>query len=79
MTLEEAIKWIADIFEEPVERITPETTQAMIAAWDSLGILTLMARLNEDFDILLAESELQEMKSVNDVLETMKRHGKLNY
>lgn len=78
MTQEEAIKWIADIFEEPIERITPETSRMEVNAWDSLGILTLMARFDEDLSILLAESELQEMKSVGDILETLKRHGKLS-
>lgn len=78
MTQEEAIQWIADIFEELIERITPETSRIEVNAWDSLGILTLMARFDEDLNILLSETELQEMKSVSDILETLKRHGKLS-
>lgn len=78
MTREDAIKWIADIFEEPSERMTPDTPRSEITAWDSLGVLTLMARFDEDLSILLSETELQEFHRIGDVLEAMKRHGKLN-
>jgi acyl carrier protein len=78
MTREDAIKWIADIFEEPAERMTPDTPRSEITAWDSLGVLTLMARFDEDLSILLSEAELQEFHNIGDVLEAMKRHGKLN-
>jgi acyl carrier protein len=78
MNQTEALAWIADIFEEPLENITPETPRSALNAWDSLGILTLMARFDEDFNVQLTESELQELRSVGDVLDTLKRHGKLN-
>lgn len=78
MTREDAIKWIANIFEEPAERMTSDTPRSEITAWDSLGVLTLMARFDEDLSILLSEAELQEFHRIGDVLEAMKRHGKLN-
>jgi acyl carrier protein len=78
MTFEEALKWIADIFEEPVEHIRAETPRSEIKAWDSLGFLTLMARFDEDLGVLLEDSELQGMNNVVDVLDTMRKHGKLN-
>ena len=77
MTTDEALEWIAELFEESVENITPETPRVDIPAWDSLGILTLMARLDEDFEILLEEEEVQELRSVNDILEALRRYGKL--
>ena len=77
MTELEAIAWLADILEESPESVTPETPRDEIPAWDSLGILTLMARLDEDFEILLEEEEVQELRGVNDILEALKRHGKL--
>ena len=77
MNIEEALEWIAELYEESVENITPETPRDEIPAWDSLGILTLMARLDEDFEILLEEEEVQELRGVNDILEALKRHNKL--
>ncbi len=78
MNTEEALEWIADLFEEPVENIKPETPRDAIPAWDSLGILTLMARLDEDFEILLEEEEVQQLRSVNDILQALERHEKID-
>jgi acyl carrier protein len=78
MTPQDAIAWLADIFEEPPSNLTPVSARTDIPAWDSLGVLTLMARLDEDFGILLVEGELQALKSVGDVLDLLRRHGHLN-
>jgi acyl carrier protein len=77
MTHGQALKWIADIFEEPVEAIKPETLRSDIKAWDSLGTLTLMARLDEDCGILLTADDILQFKAVGDLLDMMKRHGQL--
>ena len=78
MTTNEAIAWIADVFEESPDEINPDTPRDEIPAWDSLGVLTLMSRLDEDFDILLTDDEVQELRCVNDILEALKRHNKLD-
>jgi len=78
MTLEEALTWISDLFEESVEDINPETLKEDIPAWDSLGVLTLMADLDENFDILLTEEEMQDLQKVNDIFEILRRNGKLD-
>jgi acyl carrier protein len=77
MTTEQALAWIADIFEEPVEAIKPKTPRSDIKAWDSLGTLTLMARLDEDCEILLNADDILLIKTVGDLLDMMKRHGQL--
>jgi acyl carrier protein len=77
MNTDEALVWIADLFEKSPENINAETPRAEIAAWDSLGILTLMSRLDEDFEILLSDEEVQQLRSVNDILAALRRYGKL--
>ena len=37
MTYEDALAWIADIFEESRENIHPELKRNEIETWDSLG------------------------------------------
>ena len=78
MTKEEALEWIADLFEESVEDIQPETLKKDIPAWDSLGILALMASLDEDFNILLTDDEMQELRKVDDIFELLRRNGNLD-
>lgn len=73
----EALAWVAEVFEVPVEKIRPETRRDEIEAWDSLGILTLMARLDEDYHILLTEEEIQQLQSVGDILNFLRNRGRL--
>ena len=71
----EILAWVAEVFETPVEKIRPETKRDEIDAWDSLGILTLMARMDEDFHILLTEEEIQQLKSVGDIIDVLRKHA----
>lgn len=76
-TLQEALAWVAGVFEAPLEKIRPETKRDEIDTWDSLGILTLIARLDEDFQFLLTEEEIQRLRSVEDILDLLRKHGVL--
>jgi acyl carrier protein len=77
MTQQEAITWIARVFETSAEQLTPDTPREAVAAWDSLGVLTLMASLDGEFGIVLTDDDVQEIKTVGDVLHVMQRNGKL--
>jgi acyl carrier protein len=79
MTVESALIWIANLFEEPVENVNVHTRRNEIPAWDSLGILSLIAALDEEFDIRLSEKEIQVMKSVEDLLRVFGSRGYLDY
>ena len=78
MTEQEALTWIAELFEVSVESIQVATPRDAIPTWDSLGVLTLMAALNERLDLVMTAEELGGMKSVNDILEVLRSRGKLN-
>jgi acyl carrier protein len=77
MTQDEATRWIADIFEEPVEHITPATQREAIPGWDSMGVLALMAALDKDFDIVLSPEDIKALKKVGDIMELLQRNGKM--
>jgi acyl carrier protein len=78
MTVDNALVWIANLFEEPVDNIAVDTRRDEIPAWDSLGVLSLIAALDEEFDIRLSEREIQEMKAVEDILQLFKSRGLLS-
>jgi acyl carrier protein len=77
MTQREAIQWIARIFETSPDLLTADTPREGVAAWDSLGVLTLMASLDSDFGIVLTDDDVQEIKTVGDILHVLQRNGKL--
>lgn len=77
MTTQEATQWIAALFEESAERVTAATSRDAVAAWDSLGELTLMADMDEKFGIVLTDTQLKAMATVDDILQVLRNHGKL--
>jgi acyl carrier protein len=77
MTQAEAMDWVSKLFEEEPGKLSPETSRREIAAWDSLGTLTLIAGLDNDFAITLVDDELQEMKKVDDILAILRKGGAL--
>jgi acyl carrier protein len=78
MTVQETLKWIAELFDESLERISPETPRDAVPEWDSLGVLTLMADMDEKFGIVLTDDELQAMTKVEDIIQVLRKNGKLS-
>jgi acyl carrier protein len=74
---QDAVNWIAEVFEEPSGRITVDTMRKEIPGWDSLGTLSLIAGLDERFDVHLSETDIDSMQRVNDILDILRRNGKL--
>ena len=77
MTRDEALAWLEGVFEQPQGSLRPETPRDEIGTWDSLGVLTLMADLDEKFDIQVTEKEMAAMKRVQDLLDLLNQRGKL--
>jgi acyl carrier protein len=77
MNQEEALKWFADLFELPIASISPATARTEISAWDSLGVLKLIAGLDETFGIEINGDEVLTMQKVGDVLDLLRTKGKL--
>jgi acyl carrier protein len=76
-SVNEILTWVADVFETPADGIGLGTKRDEIETWDSLGILTLIARMDEDFKILLTEDEIQELRAVGDIVEVIRKHGQV--
>jgi acyl carrier protein len=77
VTLDEALAWIAEMFEEPVDRVERDTPRSDIEAWDSLGQLLLMSALDQRFGIRLTQEELSSLGSVADILHVLQRHNRI--
>jgi len=77
MTTEEALAWITELFEEVPGRIGVGTPRGDIPGWDSLGTLTLIAALDERYDIHLSEADIEAMQSVGDILGILRQKGAL--
>ena len=77
ISLQDALEWFGEMFEEPLQNLSATTHRDAIAGWDSLGTLTLMAELDERFGIALSEDQLAGMASLQDILNILEQHGVL--
>lgn len=77
MTQDQALDWIAEVFEESPGSLQPDTPRDDIPTWDSMGVLALMAGMDEKFGILLTDADIVSMRSVDDILAVLRKHGKL--
>jgi acyl carrier protein len=74
MTQDEAMKWIADVLEEDVSKIAPETKREALERWDSLGMLTLIAALDDQFSMVLDEDEMVKLTTVGSILDVLRKY-----
>lgn len=77
MTVAEAMEMMSVAFDEPLERLVPELGRDAIQGWDSMGALMLIAEIDERFGIELTAETSLAMRSVNDVLDFLRRHDLL--
>jgi acyl carrier protein len=76
MNQQEALTFLAEVFECP-NNLTPSTARQNVRGWDSMGVLSLMAEFDDRFSILLTQAQLEQLKTVNDILNILREHGHL--
>ena len=68
---------LAEAFDEPLGNIALQTRRDALMGWDSMGALSLMAELDERFNIELTADASRGMLSVSDVIDLLRHHGAL--
>lgn len=63
------------IFEIGAEDLTDALEYQSIQAWDSVGHMTLMAELEESFDIMLEMDDIVDFGSYKTGLKTLQKYG----
>lgn len=77
MTEAEVLAWLAEVFECRVEELTAERAREDIPAWDSLGVLTLMAGFDEKFGLVMTAEDMQKLERVGDIVGLLRSRGKI--
>jgi acyl carrier protein len=67
---------IATTLNVTPEKITRETSDKDLAAWDSLAHVNLMMSLEQTFDLFLEVEDFPRLTSVPAILEYLRREGK---
>ena len=77
ITVDGIIEMLAEAFNIESSDLTVDSKRDDIEEWDSMGMLMLMAELDERFEIVLEEEELAELACVQDVVDLIRAKGKL--
>jgi acyl carrier protein len=64
---------LAEVFEVPLEQVTPELAFGDLPQWDSLGHMDLMVRLEERFDMEISTETIAELVSVPAICDYLQR------
>ena len=78
MNESDVIKWLAELFNEDPGAIQSDTPRDAIPEWDSLGVLNLMAEMDEKFDIVMSDEDLEGINGVGDVIRLLREQGKIS-
>lgn len=72
MDLQKALGWVTDIFAVEGKILTTDDTRMSVPEWDSLGVLVLLSRLEEDHGIIVSADEVAKINSVREICELLK-------
>ena len=64
-----------EVFEIDKADLTDELEYQSIDSWDSVGHMSLMAELEDAFDIMLEMDDIVDFGSYKTGIETMKKYG----
>ena len=74
--LRELEKVFEDVFDEKI-KLSRETTAADVDGWDSLTHITLIAAVEEAFDLKFKMKEVSGMKNVGEMIDIISERGRL--
>lgn len=75
MNTHEAISWLAILFNVDEADIRLDQPRESLDYWDSMGMLLLMGDLDELFNFTLSENELNNISTINDLLDILKEQN----
>jgi len=75
MEMNEFIQHFAEQFEETEESVfTPDTKFRDLDEWSSLLALSVMAMVNEEYDVCLSATEMVNANTIQELFDTVQSH-----
>ncbi len=66
---------LADVFDIPLEQVTPDLAQGSIEAWDSYGHLQAVLAVEVEFGVQFRPEVIPNLKSVNHLQKELQAMG----
>ncbi|MBR5074881.1 MAG: acyl carrier protein [Bacteroidales bacterium] len=74
--LEKVIEIVASVCEVDKAEVTEDSTVGDFPAWDSMGHLSILSQVEENFGISFEPEEMMELEDVSDIVKAIE--GKTN-
>ncbi len=74
MVLEKVIAILADQFDAEEDSLTPETSIVDDLGADSLDVVDLLMTIEDQFEIEIPDSEVENIKTVGDLVNYIEEH-----
>lgn len=75
MDIRKALDWLTDVLTVQGRTLTLDDTRTTVAEWDSLGVLMLLSRLEEDHHIVVSADEIAKVESVKEICTLLESHS----
>jgi len=75
MDTQKALDWLTDVFTVQGRTLTLDDTRMSVAEWDSLGVLMLLSRLEEDHGIIVSADDMAKVDSVKEICDLLQDHS----
>ena len=70
MNTDEKLSLILEVIEaEDTQDITPETLLEDCPDWDSIGALSVMSEVDDEFDVIISADEMESCRTFGDILK----------
>jgi acyl carrier protein len=66
-------KLLAEVFDQPLAKISERDTHETIATWDSLRHLQMIMALEQQYALQIDTEQIAAIKSVADVVQLVER------
>lgn len=75
MNTQDFIEKFAEALEiEEASSLTPETEFRFLEQWDSINYLSVIAMMDEEYDIQIEQSEFKKLNTIQSIVDYIEAH-----
>ena len=71
--IEEFLEILEDVFEKEISEMNINDNFKNYEEWDSLALLSLIATVNDEYDIILSNSDIDSFNTIGDILNKINK------
>jgi acyl carrier protein len=69
------IELVATVLDVSPDQLVPQTGPKTLTKWDSLAHVTIVAAVEQTYDVQLTMPEILSVQSIKDLEAVLRRHG----